>query len=93
MKIIAVVVSICTLLVELLHLEVVVAFGGHWNVVHSFKGLTRHEAAGSSGQIEQYGFQNDDVWLKRNDYMIAIVDDEESIRLAIGDYLFDRYGV
>eukprot|EP00816_Leptocylindrus_hargravesii_P003880 CAMPEP_0196819912 /NCGR_PEP_ID=MMETSP1362-20130617/72868_1 /TAXON_ID=163516 /ORGANISM="Leptocylindrus danicus, Strain CCMP1856" /LENGTH=263 /DNA_ID=CAMNT_0042198575 /DNA_START=169 /DNA_END=960 /DNA_ORIENTATION=- len=45
--------------------------------------------------IEQYGssntnFQPDKVWQKRTKHMIALVDDEEPIRLAVGDYLFQK---
>ena len=41
------------------------------------------------GNIEQYGMEHDNKWYKRNEQIVMLVDDEESIRLAVGDYLFE----
>lgn len=41
------------------------------------------------GNIEHYGMHHDDAWYRRNNQMVMLVDDEESIRLAVGDYLFE----
>ena len=57
---------------------------------NSFQKVRRSEKVGSS-QIDDFEEKvKDSKFLERNKYWVVIVDDEESIRLAVGDYLYDQ---
>mmetsp|Transcript_20258 Transcript_20258/g.31293 ORF Transcript_20258/g.31293 Transcript_20258/m.31293 type:complete len:344 (+) Transcript_20258:3190-4221(+) len=44
----------------------------------------------NEGGIEEFGIRRDEKWLERSKRWVVIVDDEESIRKAVGQYLFDQ---
>lgn len=42
-----------------------------------------------SGSVEEFGIR-DEAWLERSKRWVVIVDDEEAIRTAVGQFLFDK---
>ena len=42
------------------------------------------------GQVEEFDVTRDEQWYVRNSQNVIVVDDDEYIRLAVGDYLFDK---
>jgi len=44
----------------------------------------------SGGSIDEFGTSRDPLWKKRSECWVVVVDDEEAIRQAIGQLLFDK---
>lgn len=69
----------------------------HQRVISRISSSTSLNSNGMDDTIEQYGsgnnkidVQTDKAWGKRTKHMIALVDDELPIRLAVGDYLYQK---
>ena len=51
---------------------------------------TQHQLYLASGSIDEFGTSKDPLWKKRSESWVVVVDDEEAIRQAIGQLLFDK---